>query len=63
MSDIFKMAKVQPEAYKAMAALDTYNKISELDKLHREMIKIRVSQINSCAYCLNIHTLDARQYG
>ncbi len=63
MSDRFKMVKVQPEAYKAMAALDTYNKISEIDNLHREMIKIRASQINGCAYCLNIHTKDAREYG
>lgn len=61
MSTRFKMGKVQPEAYKAMNALDSYIKISSIDPLHREMIKIRASQINGCAYCVNHHTKDARK--
>ena len=57
------MGKVQPEAYKAMGALDKYVSSTGLEKLEREMIKIRASQINGCAYCVNQHTRDARKYG
>jgi AhpD family alkylhydroperoxidase len=57
------MAKVQPEAYRAMNALDKYIGASGIDPLHREMIKIRASQINGCAFCVNHHTRDARKSG
>lgn len=57
------MALVQPEAYTALSALDKYISTSAVDKLHREMIKIRASQINGCAYCVNHHTRDARKMG
>ena len=63
MDTRFKMGKVQPDAYKAMNALDTYIKASSISPLHRELIKIRASQINGCAYCVNIHTRDARKLG
>jgi AhpD family alkylhydroperoxidase len=57
------MGKVQPDAYKAMSALDAYIKTTDIALLHREMIKIRASQINGCAYCVNKHTQDARKLG
>lgn len=57
------MGKVQPAAYRAMSALDEYNKTSLIGNIQREMIKIRASQINGCAYCVNIHTRDARKLG
>jgi len=57
------MSKVQPKAYHALFALDQYNKESGIDLLHREMIKIRASQINGCAYCVNEHTGVARALG
>jgi AhpD family alkylhydroperoxidase len=63
MSIRFKMAAVQPEAYKALGALDKYISTSGIDKLQREMIKIRASQINGCAYCVNHHSRDARNLG
>lgn len=63
MSTRFKMGKVQPEAYKAMNALDVYNSQSGIDKRSREMIKIRASQINGCAYCVNKHSQDAIKLG
>jgi AhpD family alkylhydroperoxidase len=63
METRFKMGKIQPEAYKAMNALDTYIKASSIPPLQREMIKIRASQINGCAYCVNHHTRDARKLG
>ncbi|MEP7258789.1 MAG: carboxymuconolactone decarboxylase family protein [Flavitalea sp.] len=63
MEERFKMGKVQPKAYQAMNALDMYIKDCGLDKLQIEMIKIRASQINGCAYCVNKHTGDARKLG
>ncbi len=63
MQSRFKMGKVQPDSYKAMGALDKYMSESSIDKLQREMIKIRASQINGCAYCVNSHTKAARALG
>ena len=53
----------QPEAYKAMSALESYLKNSGLSPIHKELIKIRASQINGCAFCINMHTADARKAG
>ncbi|PZF72902.1 carboxymuconolactone decarboxylase family protein [Taibaiella soli] len=54
---------VLPEAYKPMLALSKLVHDSSLDKKLLELIKIRASQINGCAYCLNMHTRDARKIG
>ena len=59
----FKMGKVAPDAYKAMDALDTFVGNSSISPLHKELIKIRASQINGCSYCVNSHTNDARKIG
>jgi AhpD family alkylhydroperoxidase len=53
----------EPKAYKAMLALETYLQQSDLSKTHKELIKIRASQINGCAYCIDMHTKDALKYG
>ncbi|HEU4555140.1 MAG TPA: carboxymuconolactone decarboxylase family protein [Chitinophaga sp.] len=54
---------VDPEAYKAMSALETYVRNSDLDKKLMELVKIRASQINGCAFCLDMHAFDARKHG
>lgn len=48
------------DAYRAMAAFD---RSIELDPALRELVKIRASQINGCAYCIELHTRDARKAG
>jgi len=58
-----KMGRVQPAAYRAMDALDKYIETTRVDRLHRELIKIRVSQVNGCAYCVNEHTHEALKLG
>jgi AhpD family alkylhydroperoxidase len=58
-----KKFSVEPKAYEAMGALENYLENSGIDKLHSELIKIRASQINGCAYCINMHTKDARALG
>jgi len=58
-----KKLSIEPTAYQAMEALENYLQNSGLDKKHSELIKIRASQINGCAYCINMHTKDARALG
>ncbi len=63
MQQRIDVTKVSPAAYQAVAALQSYVDQSGLDAKLRELIKIRVSQINGCAYCLAMHTRDARKIG
>jgi AhpD family alkylhydroperoxidase len=58
-----KITEVQPEAYQAMLGLEHYVKNSGLTDIHRELIKIRASQLNGCAFCIYMHTTDAMTYG
>lgn len=53
------ISKAEPEAYKAMLVMEKYAQAIDLPILLKEMIKIRVSQLNSCAYCLDMHTHEA----
>src|SRR5690606_14903503 len=46
-----------------MLALENYLQSSRLSKTHLELIKIRASQINGCAFCINMHTTDALRQG
>jgi len=54
---------VVPEAYEALVNLEKYNATTSVTPTQKELIKIRASQINGCAFCLNMHTADARKYG
>ena len=63
MQQRIDVTKVSPAAYQAVAALQTYVDQSGLDAKLRELIKIRASQINGCAFCLAMHTRDARKTG
>jgi AhpD family alkylhydroperoxidase len=55
--------QTQPDALKAMMALENYVLGTEIDPIHKELIKLRSSQINGCAYCLDMHSRDARKLG
>ena len=54
---------VESDAYTAMDALDTYVSKSTIASQQQEFIRIRASQINGCAYCVNMHSKDARKAG
>lgn len=54
---------VEPNAYKAMLGLEQYIRNSQIAPLLRELIKIRASQINGCAYCIDMHTQEALKIG
>ena len=52
-----------PETIKALVALEAQIQASGLEKPLIELVKTRASQINGCAYCINMHTQDARKLG
>jgi AhpD family alkylhydroperoxidase len=52
-----------PEAYEAMLALERYLHRCGLERSLIELVKLRASQINGCAYCIDMHTKDARAAG
>ena len=55
--------KASPSTYQAMAALQAAVNDSGLEHALLELVKIRASQINGCAFCLDMHTKDARAAG
>ena len=55
--------KAAPDAYQALLALQAVVEKGGLEKPLVELIKIRASQINKCAFCLHMHTRDARKAG
>ena len=63
MSNRIDIQKQQPEAYKAMYSLEKYLSTSAIPPLHKDLIKIRSSQINGCAFCIDMHTREARKNG
>jgi AhpD family alkylhydroperoxidase len=60
--DRIKIYKTSPELYDAMMALSNAA-AKDVDAELGELIKIRASQINHCAFCLDMHTRDARKHG
>ena len=52
--------KVAPGAMKAMNALESYIDDCGLEPGLQDLVKLRASQINGCAYCVDMHSLDAR---
>lgn len=63
MQKRLNIKEVAPDALKAMIGLEMYLSKASMYKTTKELIKIRASQINGCAYCINIHTQDAIKNG
>lgn len=55
--------KAAPELIKALLALEEAVQASGLERSLIELVKTRASQINGCAYCIHMHTKDARAHG
>jgi len=55
--------QVAPEAVQAMRELEAYVKSTGLEPPLLELVKIRASQLNGCAYCIDLHTRNARAAG
>lgn len=62
MQPRFDMAEQAPQLYEAMANLETQVRRA-VDPVLNELVKIRASQLNGCAFCLDMHTKDARAAG
>ena len=56
-------ARVAPDAMKAQLAVETYVRRTALDHALVHLVKLRASYINGCAYCVDMHTKDARAAG
>jgi AhpD family alkylhydroperoxidase len=54
---------VIPDAYRAVRQVETYIRGCGLDQALAELVRLRASQINDCAFCLDMHTKDARKNG
>jgi len=63
MQERVAYAKVAPATIVAMRALDQYVTQSGLEPALLDLVKIRASQLNGCAYCIDMHTKDARARG
>lgn len=63
MSARFDMSTTHVAAYKAGIGMEVALQNSFLNPIQKELIKIRASQINGCAFCLDMHTKDALKYG
>ncbi|MEV0293003.1 carboxymuconolactone decarboxylase family protein [Nocardia sp. NPDC050710] len=57
------LSEIAPEVYHAWYAAEVAIRRGPLDATVRELVKIRVSQINGCLYCVDLHTTDARLAG
>ncbi|MCW8346848.1 carboxymuconolactone decarboxylase family protein [Vibrio sp. ZSDZ65] len=63
MAKRINLAEVQPKALVAMLSIENYLTETELDSQLKELIKIRASLINQCAYCIQMHTTEAIKIG
>ena len=63
MQTRINIEKAEPAGYKAVLGLEKFIESTPLTKKHKDLIKIRSSQINGCAYCIDMHTKEARKAG
>ncbi|PYV13315.1 MAG: carboxymuconolactone decarboxylase [Acidobacteria bacterium] len=63
MQERINVVKVAPELTKALLGLEQYIRGSGLEAPLLELVRMRASQINGCAYCLDMHSKDARAAG
>lgn len=63
MQPRLEYAKIAPDAFKAMSGLEAYLAKCGLEPSLLDLVKIRASQMNGCAYCIDMHTKDARARG
>ena len=56
-------SKIAPEGVEGLSKLESYVRKSGLEHSLLELVKLRASQLNGCAYCIDMHTKDARTNG
>jgi AhpD family alkylhydroperoxidase len=63
MTTRIEFFRVAPQSLKPLFALGAQIEASELEHALLELVKMRASQLNGCAYCIDMHTKDARAQG
>lgn len=63
MKTRIRIDKAEPAGYKAVLGLEKFIESTPLTRIHKDLIKIRASQINGCAFCIDMHTKEARKAG
>ena len=63
MPSRLEFSKISPGGYMAMRHLEAHVRQSGLEPRLLELVKTRASQLNGCAYCIDMHTKDARAHG
>jgi AhpD family alkylhydroperoxidase len=63
MKTRIKIDQLEPAGYRAVLGMEKFIESTPLTRTHKDLIKIRASQINGCAFCINMHTKDARKAG
>ncbi|HLI08053.1 MAG TPA: carboxymuconolactone decarboxylase family protein [Ktedonobacteraceae bacterium] len=63
MEPRIRYAKVAPGAYKAILGLEEYVNNCGLERILLDLVRLRASQINGCAYCIDMHSKDLRAEG
>lgn len=63
MTTRINIEKAEPAGYKAVLGLEKFIESTPLTRTHKDLIKIRASQINGCAFCIDMHTKEARKAG
>ncbi len=59
----FALPQIAPDAYRALASVEAIVRGGSLEKKLVDLVKMRASQINGCAFCLDMHSKDARKGG
>lgn len=63
MTARIKIDQAEPNGYKAILGLEKFIESTPVSRTHKDLIKIRASQINGCAFCIDMHTKEARKAG
>lgn len=63
MEKRIQIDEIEPKGYQSMFALEKYLIGAEISTNHIHLIKMRASQINGCAFCLDMHSKDALKHG
>ncbi|PWB26412.1 carboxymuconolactone decarboxylase family protein [Flavobacterium sp. HTF] len=63
MKTRIRIDQTEPAGYNAILGLEKFIESTPLRKTHKDLIKIRASQINGCAFCIDMHTKEARKAG
>lgn len=63
MQDRIRIDQLEPSSYQPMFGLENYLGKTDIEPSLKELIKLKASIINKCAYCIQMHTAQARQQG